>query len=58
MESLYRFLISAVNGVVWGPAMLVYCWQEPRLYLPWGLKLTPQRKCFTAFRMLWRGRRV
>jgi|TARA_R110000796_G_scaffold242669_1_gene364811 alanine or glycine:cation symporter, AGCS family len=55
MESLID-LISAVNGVVWGPAMLVLL-AGTGLYLTLGLKLTPQRKLFYGFRMLWRGRK-
>lgn len=54
MEALIG-LISAVNGVVWGPAMLVLL-AGTGLYLTLGLKLTPQRKLFYGFRMLWRGR--
>lgn len=55
MESLIG-IISAINGVVWGPAMLVLL-AGTGLYLTLGLKLTPQRKLFYGFKMLWRGRK-
>ncbi len=48
--------ISTVNGVVWGPAMLILL-AGTGLYLTLGLKGVPQRKLFYGFRMLWHGRR-
>jgi AGCS family alanine or glycine:cation symporter len=47
--------INTINGIVWGPAMLILL-AGTGLYLSLGLKLTPQRKLFYGFRMLWRGR--
>ncbi|MFN3581169.1 MAG: alanine/glycine:cation symporter family protein [Pseudomonas sp.] len=55
MESLIGF-INAVNGVVWGPAMLALL-AGTGLYLTLGLKFTPQRKLVHGFKMLWRGRK-
>ncbi len=55
MESLIG-IISAINGVVWGPAMLILL-AGTGLYLTLGLKLTPQRKLIYGFKMLWRGRK-
>ncbi len=54
MESLIA-VINAINGVVWGPAMLVLL-AGTGLFLTLGLKLIPQRKLFYGFRMLWKGR--
>ncbi|MDD4356915.1 MAG: sodium:alanine symporter family protein [Smithellaceae bacterium] len=48
--------INTINGIVWGPAMLILL-AGTGLYLSLGLKLTPQRKLFYGFRMLWHGRR-
>lgn len=55
MESLIG-IISAINGVVWGPAMLILL-AGTGLYLTLGLKLTPQRKLIYGFKVLWRGRK-
>ncbi|HDZ56192.1 MAG TPA: sodium:alanine symporter family protein [Pseudomonas xinjiangensis] len=55
MESLIA-LINAINGVVWGPAMLALL-AGTGIYLTLGLKLIPQRKLFYGFSMLWRGRK-
>lgn len=55
MESLIAW-INAVNGVVWGPAMLALL-AGTGLYLTLGLKLLPQRKLFYGFAMLWKGRK-
>lgn len=49
-------LIGDINGIVWGPAMLALL-AGTGLYLTLGLKLTPQRKLFYGFSMLWRGRK-
>ena len=48
--------ISTVNGVVWGPAMLILL-AGTGLHRTLGLKGVPQRKLFYGFRMLWHGRR-
>lgn len=55
MESLIG-AINAINGVVWGPAMLALL-AGTGLYLTLGLKLIPQRKLVYGFKMLWRGRK-
>ncbi|MEH6386776.1 MULTISPECIES: sodium:alanine symporter family protein [Pseudomonas] len=55
MESLIS-IINAINGVVWGPAMLALL-AGTGLYLTLGLKLLPQRKLFYGFSMLWQGRK-
>lgn len=49
-------LISTINGIVWGPAMLALL-AGTGLYLSLGLKLLPQRKLGFGFKMLWRGRK-
>ena len=55
MEAIIA-LIGDINGIVWGPAMLALL-AGTGLYLTLGLKLTPQRKLFYGFSMLWRGRK-
>jgi|TARA_Y100001001_G_scaffold161625_1_gene186405 AGCS family alanine or glycine:cation symporter len=55
MEAIIA-LIGDINGIVWGPAMLALL-AGTGLYLTLGLKLTPQRKLFYGFGMLWRGRK-
>lgn len=55
MESIIG-AINAINGVVWGPAMLALL-AGTGLYLTVGLKLIPQRKLIYGFKMLWRGRK-
>ncbi|UAW97632.1 sodium:alanine symporter family protein [Halopseudomonas nanhaiensis] len=55
MESLIG-AINAINGVVWGPAMLALL-AGTGLYLTLGLKVIPQRKLVYGFKMLWRGRK-
>ncbi|SDS75904.1 alanine or glycine:cation symporter, AGCS family [Halopseudomonas xinjiangensis] len=55
MESLIG-AINAINGVVWGPAMLALL-AGTGLYLTLGLKILPQRKLVYGFKMLWRGRK-
>ncbi len=55
MESLIG-AINAINGVVWGPAMLALL-AGTGLYLTLGLKVLPQRKLAYGFKMLWRGRK-
>ncbi|MEQ6888030.1 sodium:alanine symporter family protein [Halomonas sp. CS7] len=54
METLTNIL-SAIEGVVWGPLMLVLL-LGVGLYLQIGLKLLPIRKLGMGFRLLWRGR--
>ena len=47
--------VSAINGVVWGPMMLVLI-LGVGLFLSIGLKLMPILRIGTGFRLLWRGR--
>ena len=55
MDALIAY-INTINTIVWGPAMLLLL-AGTGLYLTFGLKLTPQRKLFYGFRMLWQGRK-
>jgi AGCS family alanine or glycine:cation symporter len=48
-------LIKELNGIVWGPMMLVLI-LGTGLFLMIGLKLMPLAKLGYGFRMLWRGR--
>jgi alanine or glycine:cation symporter, AGCS family len=48
-------LIEGLNGVVWGPMMLVLI-LGTGLFLMLGLKLMPLARLGYGFRMLWRGR--
>ncbi|PVV06824.1 MAG: sodium:alanine symporter family protein, partial [gamma proteobacterium symbiont of Ctena orbiculata] len=54
MENLTK-LIDWVNGIVWGPLMLVLI-LGTGLFLMIGLKLMPLARLNYGFRMLWRGR--
>jgi len=54
VEALTNF-VSAVNGVVWGPLMLVLI-LGTGLFLQAGLKILPLRKLGFGFRLLWQGR--
>lgn len=54
METLSG-IFSAINGVVWGPLMLVLL-LGVGLYLQLGLKLMPIRKLGMGFSLMWRGR--
>jgi len=54
METLTS-LFKALNGIVWGPAMLVLI-LGTGLYLMGGLKGMPLHRIGYGFRMLWRGR--
>jgi len=54
MEALTS-LVNAVNGVVWGPMMLVLI-LGTGLVLQVGLKMLPIRKLGYGFRLLWKGR--
>jgi len=47
--------IQALNGLVWGPPMLVLI-LGTGLYLTIGLRVMPLRHIGHGFRMLWRGR--
>ena len=48
-------IFGAINGVVWGPLMLVLI-LGVGLYLQLGLKLLPIRKLGLGFSLLWQGR--
>lgn len=54
MEILTNY-ITQVNGIVWGPAMLVLI-LGTGIYLMLGLRLMPFRQLGYGFRMLWQGR--
>lgn len=49
-------LITALNGIVWGPLMLVLI-LGTGLYLMFGLAFMPLRKVGPAFILLWQGRK-
>lgn len=55
MELITQF-VTLVNGIVWGPLMLVLI-LGTGLYLTIGLGFMPIRRLGYGFRMLWRGRR-
>jgi AGCS family alanine or glycine:cation symporter len=55
MEALTNF-VDAVNGIVWGPLMLVLI-LGTGLFLQAGLKVMPIRKIPSAFKLLWQGRK-
>ena len=48
-------LITYLNGIVWGPMMLVLI-LGTGLYLMYGLSLIPLRRIAYSFRLLWQGR--
>jgi len=48
-------IFGAINGVVWGPIMLVLL-LGVGIYLQLGLKLLPIRKLGTGFKLMWDGR--
>lgn len=54
MEAI-ESLISTINGIVWGPMMLVLI-LGVGLFLSLGLKLVPILKLGTGFRLMWGGR--
>ncbi len=54
MDALTNFF-SAVEGVVWGPLMLILL-LGVGFYLQVGLKVMPIRKLGTGFKLLWQGR--
>jgi alanine or glycine:cation symporter, AGCS family len=49
--------VSAINGVVWGPLMLVLI-LGTGLFLQVGLKVLPIRKLGFGFSLLWKGRQA
>ncbi len=55
METL-NAVVSYVNGIVWGPPMLVLI-LGTGLFLQGGLLLMPIRKLFFGFGLLWKGRK-
>ncbi|ALM52668.1 alanine/glycine:cation symporter family protein [Halomonas huangheensis] len=54
MEALNN-IFTSINGVVWGPIMLVLL-LGVGIYLQAGLKLMPIRKLGTGFKLMWAGR--
>ncbi len=48
-------LLGAINGVVWGPLMLILL-LGVGIYLQIGLKLMPIRKLGMGFKLMWQGR--
>ena len=54
MEALTDF-VNYINGIVWGPAMLVFI-LGVGLFLQIGLKVMPILRIGTGFRLLFRGR--
>ncbi|MFL1467042.1 alanine/glycine:cation symporter family protein [Marinobacter sp. DUT-3] len=54
MEAIENF-VGAVNGLVWGPPMLVMI-LGVGLFLSLGLKLMPVLKLGAGFRLMWKGR--
>ena len=50
-------LIKQLNGIVWGPVMLVLI-LGTGIFLTIGLKALPLRKLGYGFRMLWNGRKA
>lgn len=54
MEAI-ESLITTINGIVWGPMMLVLI-LGVGLFLSLGLKLVPILKLGTGFRLMWGGR--
>jgi AGCS family alanine or glycine:cation symporter len=55
MKEMLTNLISELNGIVWGPAMLVLI-LGTGLFLMLGLRAMPLRRLGYGFRMLWQGR--
>nr|WP_300309339.1 sodium:alanine symporter family protein [Halomonas sp.] len=54
METLTN-IFTAINGVVWGPLMLILL-LGVGIYLQLGLKLLPIRKLGMGFKLMWAGR--
>ncbi|MES9931090.1 MAG: sodium:alanine symporter family protein, partial [Candidatus Thiodiazotropha sp. 6PDIVS] len=53
MDSIQK-LIEGLNGIVWGPVMLVLI-LGTGLFLMIGLKLMPLARLRYGFKMLWAG---
>ena len=53
----FNYLVSQVNNIVWGPAMLVLILGTGAI-LQIGLKAMPIRKIGSGFKLLWQGRRT
>ena len=53
---LIKELLNQLNGIVWGPAMLVLI-LGTGFYLMSGLRFMPLRHIVYGFRMLWQGRK-
>jgi len=49
-------LITSLNGIVWGPLMLVLI-LGTGIYLMYGLALIPLRRIGYSFKLLWQGRK-
>lgn len=56
MDAIESF-VSSVNGLVWGPPMLVLI-LGVGLFLSIGLKFMPIRKLGAGFRLMWSGRQA
>lgn len=54
MQNITDF-ISVINGIVWGPLMLVLI-LGTGLFLMFGLSFMPMRRIGYSFRLLWQGR--
>ena len=54
MQTLHD-LITSLNGIVWGPLMLLLI-LGTGLYLMYGLSFMPLRRIFYSFKLLWQGR--
>jgi alanine or glycine:cation symporter, AGCS family len=50
-------LITSLNGIVWGPLMLILI-LGTGLYLMYGLSLIPLRRIGYSFKLLWKGRKA
>ena len=50
-------LITSINGIVWGPLMLILI-LGTGLYLMYGLSLMPLRRIGYSFKLLWQGRKA
>ncbi len=50
-------LISAINGIVWGPLMLMLI-LGTGIYLMYGLAFMPLKRIGYGFRLLWQGRQA
>ena len=51
----FNDLISALNGIVWGPLMLILI-LGTGLYLMFGLSFMPLKRIFSSFKLLWQSR--